>query len=34
LPKGHIKAVGSHPITLHVHPDVDVKVALDVVADA
>jgi large subunit ribosomal protein L9 len=33
LPKGHIKAVGSHPITLHVHPDVDVKVALDVVAE-
>jgi large subunit ribosomal protein L9 len=34
LPKGHIKAVGSHPVTLHVHPDVDVEVALDVVADA
>jgi large subunit ribosomal protein L9 len=34
LPRGHIKAVGSHPITLHVHPDVDVTVALDVVAEA
>jgi large subunit ribosomal protein L9 len=34
LPKGHIKAVGSHPVTLHVHPDVDVEVALVVVADA
>ena len=34
LPKSHIKAVGSHPITLHVHPDVDVNVALDVVAEA
>ncbi|OBK34100.1 50S ribosomal protein L9 [Mycobacterium sp. 1245111.1] len=34
LPKSHIKAVGSHPITLHVHPDVDVKVSLDVVAEA
>ncbi len=34
LPKTHIKAVGSHPITLHVHPEVDVKVALDVVAEA
>ena len=34
LPKGHIKAVGSHPITLHVHPDVDVHVALDVVAES
>ena len=33
LPKGHIKAVGSHPITLHVHPEVDVEVALDVVAE-
>ena len=33
LPKGHIKAVGSHPVTLHVHPDVDVEVALDVVAE-
>ena len=34
LPKSHIKAVGSHPITLHVHPEVDVKLALDVVAEA
>src|SRR5690242_13316341 len=34
LPKSHIKAVGRHPITLHVHPDVDVKVSLDVVAEA
>jgi large subunit ribosomal protein L9 len=34
LPKGHIKAVGSHPVTLHLHPDVDVEVALDVVAEA
>ena len=34
LPKSHIKALGSHPITLHVHPDVDVKVSLDVVAEA
>jgi large subunit ribosomal protein L9 len=33
LPKSHIKAVGSHPITLHVHPDVDVDVSLDVVAE-
>jgi large subunit ribosomal protein L9 len=33
LPKGHIKAVGSHPVTLHVHPDVDVEVALDIVAE-
>jgi large subunit ribosomal protein L9 len=34
LPKGHIKAVGNHPVTLHVHPDVDVEIALDVVAEA
>jgi len=34
LPKSHIKAVGSHPITLHVHPEVDVTVSLDVVAEA
>ena len=33
LPKGHIKAVGSHPITLHVHPEVDVEVTLDLVAE-
>jgi large subunit ribosomal protein L9 len=34
LPKSHIKAVGSHPITLHVHPEVDVKVSLDVVPES
>jgi large subunit ribosomal protein L9 len=33
LPKGHIKAVGSHPITVQLHPDVDVEVTLDVVAE-
>ena len=33
LPKGHIKAVGSHPITVQLHPDVEVEVALDVVAE-
>ena len=33
LPKGHIKALGNHPVTLHVHPDVDVQIALDVVAE-
>jgi large subunit ribosomal protein L9 len=32
--KGHIKAVGNHPITLHVHPEVDVEIALDVVAES
>ena len=34
LPKAHIKAVGSHPVSVHLHPEVDVEVALDVVADA
>lgn len=34
LPKAHIKALGSHPVSVHLHPDVDVEVALDVVADA
>jgi large subunit ribosomal protein L9 len=34
LPKGHIKAVGNHPVTLRLHTDVDVEVALDVVAEA
>jgi large subunit ribosomal protein L9 len=34
LPKGHIKAVGNHPVTLHLHPDVDVEVVLDVVAES
>ncbi len=33
LPKGHIKAVGSHSVTLHVHPEVDVEIDLDVVAE-
>ena len=33
LPKGAIKAVGNHSVTLHVHPEVDVEIALDVVAE-
>ncbi len=32
LPKAHIKSVGSHPITVRLHPDVDAVVALNVVA--
>jgi large subunit ribosomal protein L9 len=32
LPKAHIKAVGSHPVSVHLHPDVDVDVTLDVAA--
>jgi len=32
LPKAHIKAVGSHPVSVHLHPDVNVDVTLDVAA--
>ncbi len=32
LPKAHIKSVGTHPITVRLHPDVDASVALSVVA--
>ena len=33
LPKAHIKAIGNHPITVRLHPDVNVSVALSVVAE-
>ena len=33
LPKAHIKSVGSHPIALRLHPDVDATVAIEVVAE-
>jgi large subunit ribosomal protein L9 len=32
LPKTHIKTVGTHPVTVHLHPQVDVEIAVDVVA--
>jgi large subunit ribosomal protein L9 len=32
LPKAHIKAVGTHQVSVHLHPDVDVEVDVDVVA--
>jgi len=32
LPKAHIKAVGSHPVSVHLHPEIDVDVTLDVAA--
>ena len=34
LPKAHIKAVGSHPVSVHLHPEVDVEFSVDVIADA
>ena len=32
LPKSHIKALGTHQVSVHLHPDVDVEVDLDIVA--
>ncbi len=32
LPKAHIKSIGTHPIALRLHPDVDTSVSLNVVA--
>ncbi|MEB3069229.1 50S ribosomal protein L9 [[Mycobacterium] vasticus] len=32
LPKAHIKSVGSHPVSVHLHHDVNVDVTLDVTA--
>jgi large subunit ribosomal protein L9 len=33
LPKGHIKSIGSYPIVVRLHPEVDVTVALEVAAE-
>jgi large subunit ribosomal protein L9 len=33
LPKAHIKSVGTHPIAVRLHPDVDAAVSLNVVAE-
>jgi large subunit ribosomal protein L9 len=33
LPKAHIKAVGTHPVSVHLPHGIDVEVAIDVVAD-
>ena len=34
LPKAHIKEVGSHTVAVHLHPEVDVDVTLDIAAQA
>ena len=34
LPKTHIKAVGTHPVLVHLHPEVNVEFALDVVGES
>ncbi len=31
LPKAHIKSVGTHPVVVHLHPEIDVEIALEVV---
>ena len=33
LPKAHIKSVGTHPVTVKLHPGVDAKLTLSVVAE-
>jgi large subunit ribosomal protein L9 len=33
LPKAHIKALGTHPVTVRLHPDVNVAVSLSVEAE-
>jgi large subunit ribosomal protein L9 len=32
LPKGHIKTLGTHPVGVRLHPDVDAAVSVNVVA--
>ncbi|MCH9733965.1 MAG: 50S ribosomal protein L9 [Actinomycetia bacterium] len=32
MPKAHIKAVGTHPVAVRLHPNVDASVSLNVVA--
>src|SRR6201994_3265455 len=34
LPKTHIKAVGAHAVSVHLHPELNVELTLDVVADS
>lgn len=33
LPKAHIKSLGTHPVVMHLHPEIDVEIELDVVAE-
>lgn len=32
LPKAHIKSTGTHKVAVHLHPEVDAEVVLDIVA--
>ena len=33
LPEGPLRSVGEHPVTLHLHTDVDVEITVDVVGE-
>ena len=33
MPKAHVKSVGTHPISVRLHPQVEARVSLDVVAE-
>ncbi|MHA7648705.1 50S ribosomal protein L9 [Mycobacterium sp. ML4] len=34
MPKAHIKSVGTHPVVVHLHPEVNVEIALEVVGES
>jgi large subunit ribosomal protein L9 len=34
LPKAHIKETGNHTVAVHLHPEVDLEVTLDVAAQS
>ncbi|MBY0442635.1 MAG: 50S ribosomal protein L9 [Mycobacteriaceae bacterium] len=34
LPAGHIKAIGSYPVSVHLHSEIDVQFSLEVVAES
>ncbi|GJO30168.1 50S ribosomal protein L9 [Mycobacterium marinum] len=34
LPTAHIKAVGTHPVVMHLHPEIEVELSVDVVAES
>ncbi|CAM4305284.1 50S ribosomal protein L9 [Mycobacterium basiliense] len=34
LPKAHIKSIGTHAVVVSLHPEIDVEVSVDVVADS
>ncbi|EUA93393.1 50S ribosomal protein L9 [Mycobacterium ulcerans] len=34
LAKAHIKAVGTHPVVMYLHPEIEVELSVDVVAES